>query len=117
MNEFALIFRNEQSPELQFSPEQMQGILAQWRNWIGGMAAQNKLANPGHRLGLEEAAIIRKGDIVTDGPYTELKEMLTGILTVKVETLQEAIELGKGCPIFNAGGSVEVRQVIPTTME
>lgn len=116
MNEFALIFRNEQNPDVQFSPEQMQNILAQWRSWIGGIAAQNKLANPGNRLGFE-GAVIRKGGVVTDGPYAELKEMLTGILVVKTDTLEDAIELGKGCPIFNAGGSVEVRIIIPTTME
>lgn len=116
MNEFALIFRNEQNPDEQFSPEQMQGILAQWRNWIGGIAAQNKLANPGHRLGFD-SAIISKGGVVTDGPYAEIKEMLTGILVVRANTLDEAIELGKGCPIFNAGGTVEVRNVIPTNME
>jgi len=116
MNEFALIFRNEQNPDVQFSPEQMQNILAQWRNWIGGIAAQNKLANPGTRLGFE-GSVIRKGGVVTDGPYAEIKEMLTGILVVQTDTLEEAIELGKGCPIFNAGGSVEVRSIIPMSME
>jgi hypothetical protein len=116
MNEFALIFRNEQDPAKQFSPEQMQDVLTQWRNWIGGIAAQNKLANPGHHLGFE-SAVISKGGVVTDGPYAELKEMLTGILVVRTVTIQEAIELGKGCPIFNAGGTVEVRNVIPTNME
>jgi hypothetical protein len=116
MNEFALIFRNEQNPDQQFSPEQMQNVLKQWRDWIGGIAAQNKLANPGHRLGFESATI-HKGGVVTDGPYAEVKEMLTGILVVKADTLEEAIEFGKGCPIFNAGGTVEVRNVIPTTME
>lgn len=116
MNEFALIFRNEQDPDAQFSPEQMQNILSQWRNWIGGIAAQNKLANAGTRLG-GEGSVIRKDGVVTDGPYAELKEMLTGILIVKADTLEEAIELGKGCPVFNAGGSVEVRFVIPMNME
>jgi hypothetical protein len=116
MNEFALIFRNEQNPDAQFSPEQMQGILTQWRDWMGGIAAQNKLANPGNRLGFE-GAVIRKGGIVTDGPYAEIKEMISGFIIVKTEILKEAIELGKGCPVFNAGGSVEVRIIIPTTME
>lgn len=112
MNEFALIFRNEQNPDVQFSPEQMQNILKQWRDWMGSIAAQNKLANPGNRLSFE-GAVIRKEGLVTDGPYAEIKEMISGYILVQTETLTEAIELGKGCPIFNAGGSVEVRAIIP----
>ena len=115
MNDFSLIFRNEQNPDVQFSPDQMQGILKQWRDWIGGIAAQNKLSNHGNRLGFE-AAVVRGNNVVTDGPYAEIKEMITGFIIVKAETLQEAIELSKGCPIFNAGGSVEVRNIIPTEM-
>ncbi len=116
MNEFSLIFRNEQNPDVQFSPEQMQNVLKQWRDWIGGMAAQNKVANPGSRLGFD-AAIVKGGGVVTDGPYAEIKEIITGFIIVRGETLQDAIELAKGCPIFSAGGSVEVRNVIPTVME
>ena len=112
MNEFSLIFRNEQNPDVQFSPEQMQDILKQWRDWMGGMAAQNKLSNPGNRLGFE-GAVVRKNNMVTDGPYAEIKEMISGYIIVKTDTLEEAIELAKGCPVFNAGGCVEVRSVIP----
>jgi hypothetical protein len=115
MNEFTLIFRNEQNPDVQFSPEQMQNILKQWRDWMGGMAAQNKLANPGNRLGFE-GAVVRKNNMVTDGPYAEIKEMISGYIVVKTETLEEAIELAKACPVFNAGGSVEVRAIIPMSM-
>jgi len=115
MNEFSLIFRNEQNPDAQFSPEQMQNILKQWRDWMGGIAAQNKLANPGNRLGIE-GAVVRKGNVVTDGPYAEIKEMISGFIIVQTETLEEAIELAKGCPVFNAGGSVEVRSIIPISM-
>lgn len=115
MNEFALIFRNEQNPDVQFSPEQMQNILTQWRDWMGSIAAQNKLASRGNRLGFE-GAVIRKGGVVTDGPYAEIKEMLTGFIVVQTDTIEEAIELGKGCPVFNAGGNVEVRSIIPMNM-
>jgi hypothetical protein len=112
MNEFTLIYRNERNPDVQFSPEQMQGILKQWRDWMGSIAAQNKLASPGNRLSFE-GAVVRKGNVVTDGPYAEIKEMISGYSIVQTETLEEAIELAKGCPIFSAGGSVEVRSIIP----
>ena len=42
MNEFVLIFRNDFHPEAKFSPDQMQAIMKQWQNWMGGMAAQRQ---------------------------------------------------------------------------
>jgi len=115
MNEFSLIFRNEQNPDVQFSPEQMQNILKQWHDWMGSIAAQDKLASRGNRLGYE-GALVKKNNVVTDGPYAEIKEMISGYIIVKTDTLEEAIELAKGCPIFNAGGCVEVRNIIPISM-
>lgn len=115
MNEFSLIFRNQQNPDAQFSPEQMQGILKQWRDWIGGIAAQDKLANPGNRLAFE-GAVLNSPTLITDGPYAETKEIISGFIIVKTDTLADAVELAKGCPVFAAGGSVEVRAIIPTQM-
>jgi hypothetical protein len=115
MNEFSLIFRNQQNPDVQFSPEQMQGILMQWRDWMGGIAAQNKLVNPGARLAYE-GAVLTSPTMITDGPYAETKEIVSGSIVVRAETLAEAIEMAKGCPVFTAGGSVEVRSIIPMQM-
>ncbi len=115
MNEFSLIFRNAEHPSVQFSPEQMQGILLQWRDWIGSIAAQDKLASRGARLGIE-GKILKPNDVVTDGPYVEMKEILSGFIIVKADTIEEATEMAKGCPVLNVGGSVEVRSIIPMNM-
>jgi hypothetical protein len=115
MNEFTMIYRSAQMPETQFSPEQMQDVLKQWQSWLGGIAAQNKIAAFGNRLG-PAGATVRSG-MVTDGPYAEVKEMITGYTVLQVDTLEEAIEISKGCPVLKIGGSVEVRAILPTTME
>ena len=115
MNEFSLIFRSAQDPDVQFSPEQMQDVLKHWQDWMGGIAAQGRLANPGNRLGFD-AAVVR-GNVVTDGPYAEIKEMISGYILVKGDTIQCAIEMAKGCPVLKIGGSVEVRSIIPMSMK
>jgi hypothetical protein len=115
MNEFSLIFRNAQHPSVQFSPEQMQDILVQWGDWMGSIAAQDKLASRGARLGVE-AKVLKPNDVVTDGPYVEMKEMLSGFIIVKTDSIEEATALAKGCPILKVGGSVEVRSIIPMNM-
>src|ERR1700761_29208 len=102
MNEFSLIFRSAQDPDVQFSPEQMQDVLKQWQDWMGGIAAQGRLANPGNRLGFD-AAVVR-GSVVTDGPYAEIKEMISGYIVVSADTLQGAVEMAKGFPVLKIGG-------------
>src|SRR5579863_5469234 len=108
MNEFLLIFRNTSLPEGKYSPEEMQHILKQWENWMGSIAAQGKLTNSGSRLGYQ-GVTVRPGNIITNGPYTETKEIVGGYIIVSAESLQQATEIARGCPILDVGGSVEVR--------
>lgn len=112
MNEFAFIFRNDFHPEAQYSPDEMQEILKQWQTWMGGMAAKGQLANSGTRLG-GDGKTVKPSNVVTDGPYAEIKEIITGVIAVKATNIDEAAEIAKGCPILNAGGNVEVRDIIP----
>jgi hypothetical protein len=112
MKEFVMIYRNEAMPEAKYSPDEMQGILKQWENWMGSIAAQNKLSAIGNRLG-SEGRNIKPGNIVTNGPYAEIKEFVGGYTIINVDSIEEATEIAKGCPILNVGGSVEVRDIVP----
>ncbi len=111
MKEFVFIYRNSNS-EVVPSPEEMQQVMTSWMNWMGGIAAQNKLVNNGNRLSMSLAKIVRPDNVISDGPYTEIKEFINGYSIVKTANLDEAVELAKGCPILNTGGSVEVRAVV-----
>ena len=58
-----------------------------------------------------------KGEvIVTDGPFTESKEVVGGFFTILANSLDEAVEISKECPDFDLGGSVEVREVLKIEM-
>lgn len=112
MKEFTLIFRNSSNPNVTPSPEQMQQVLTNWMNWMGSIAAQNKLADKGNRLSMAEAKTVKADNVVTDGPYTEIKEFINGYIIVKTNTIDEAVEIAKNCPILLIGGNVEVRKVV-----
>jgi len=112
MKEFLLIYRNvPPTGDSVPTAEELKEISKPWLDWMGSIAAQNKLANQGNRLGFEGATL--KGDTVTDGPYAEIKELILGYTIVKTETLAEAIEVSKGCPILAVGGNVEIRAIVP----
>lgn len=112
MKEFVLIFRNSANPDFKPSPEQMQQFMTDWMSWMEGMAADNQLADRGHRLSMSEACTVQGGGLVTDGPYTEVREFINGYLIVRTETIQEAAVLAGGCPIVRIGGRVEVRKIV-----
>ena len=48
--------------------------------------------------------------VVTDGPFTESKEVLGGYWMIEVKSRQEAIEWAKKCPA-SANEIIEIRQV------
>lgn len=111
MKEFALIFRLKDISDFKPSPEQMQERM----NWLGSIAAQNKIADKGNTLlpipG--SAKTVKPNNVVTDGPYTEIKEFISGYVVVKAENIDEAVEIAKANPIFEqVGGSIEVREVL-----
>ena len=111
MSEFMMIFRNDYDPSFKPSPEQMQASIKQWQDWIGGIAAQGKFIST-NRLGFE-GKTLKPNNIIADGPYAEVKEIVGGYILVKADTMDEAMKLAEGCPILNIGGHVEVRNVMP----
>ena len=112
MKEFLLVFRRDfVTNGVQPSPEQMQGMMKHWQDWMGGIASQNKMANTGSRLD-SAGKVVTPNNVVTDGPYAEIKESIGGYIIVKAGSLEEATELAKNCPILLIGGNVEVRPVI-----
>lgn len=110
MKEFALIFRLKDITDFQPSPEQMQERM----NWLGSIAAQNKLVDKGNTLlpMPGKAKTVKPENVVTDGPYTEIKEFISGYVVIKAEHIDEAVEMAKGNPIFKIGGNIEVREVL-----
>jgi len=110
MKEFVLLFRLNKKTDAKPSPEQMQERM----NWLGSIAAQNKLADKGKALSIINAKTVKPNNVITDGPYTEIKEFISGFMIVKTDTIEEAVELAKSNPIYKIGGNVEIREVIVT---
>lgn len=112
MKEFALVFRTSEMSGNSVTPAQMQERMTSWMNWMGGIAAKDRLVSRGNRLGIRESRTIDAGGVVMDGPYVEVKEFINGMMIVKAESLDEAVELARECPILQGGGKVEVRLIV-----
>ncbi|MDH4472302.1 MAG: YciI family protein [Fluviicola sp.] len=115
MKEFLLVFRRAESGEatqVPPSPEQIQAMMKPWQDWLGSLAAQNKLVSAGNRLE-SDGKVVSPNAVITNGPYVEIKESIGGYTIIQADSLEEAAELSKGCPILAVGGSVEVRAIVP----
>ncbi len=110
MNEFLLLFRNDvKTTWAKQSSAEMQALAKQWQDWIGSIAAQNKFVSTGNRMS-SDGKVVRSNNVVTDGPYAEIKEALAGYMVIRAKDYEEAVSVAKGCPILRSGGNVEVRQ-------
>lgn len=112
MEEYVLLFRLDiLTKEIQPSPEQMQVYMKQYQDWVGGIAAQNKFVGG---TGLStEGKVVKHPNMVTDGPYVDIKESLAGFISVRAADFEDALRMARECPILGgAGNSVEVRKVV-----
>ena len=110
MEEYALIMRHQDGKKLA-TPEQMETWMKQTMDWIGGIAAQNKFVS-GTGLPFEEAKVVGSNNIVTNGPFGDIKETIGGFIIVKAESVDEAVEFAKGSPVLQGeGNTVEVRKI------
>jgi hypothetical protein len=112
MEEFLILMRLDIiSKNAQPSPEQMQVYMKQYQDWVGGIAAQNKFVG-GKGLSTE-GKVIKSGNIMTDGPFAEVKESIAGFITIRAKDFDEAVSFANKCPILNGpGNSVEVRKIV-----
>lgn len=108
MVEFILLFRRDyQSAELQPSAKQVENFLRPWQNWFSELVTGGKLVRP-IRLDATGRAVFQN-EMVTCGPYIELKESIGGIVVINAENYDDAVAIVKCCPILQLGINVEIR--------
>ena len=74
-------------------------------NAKGIVAGNNGLENTGKTLRGH------RGATVTDGPYSETKEIVGGYILIHAESLSHAVEIARDCPGLDYQLAVEVRPI------
>lgn len=114
MEKFMLIFQGPLPPKM--SPEQMQENMGKWMAWIDKLAKTDQYVSGEPLLPGGKLVTGKNGKSVTDGPYTEGKEIVGGFFIIKAKDMNEAVAISKECPDFEQGTSVQVRQVMKMDM-
>lgn len=114
MEKFMLIFQGGMDPS-SATPEINQKQMGKWMAWIDrlnkdGRYVAGEPLSPGGKL------VSGKNRSVSDGPYTEGKEVVGGFFLINAENFDEAVKIAQDYPSFDYGGSVQVRQVMKIEM-
>jgi hypothetical protein len=110
MNDYVFLYRGADRGG---SPEEMQRRMQKWVTWMKELAEQGHLKDRGHPLERGGKTVRGRQKTVIDGPFAEAKDAIGGYTLVQAGDLEAAVEISKGCPIFEAEtGTVEVRPVL-----
>jgi hypothetical protein len=114
MEKFMLIFHGGHMNGM--SPDQMQAHMGKWMAWVEKLNKANQYVSgepllPGGKLITGKA-----GKSVTDGPYTEGKEVVGGFFIINAKDMTEVVDICKDYPDYEYDGSIQVRQVMKMEM-
>jgi hypothetical protein len=113
MAKFMLLLHDNPGSFTAMGPEQMQKTIEKYMAWSNRLR-QAGLMHGSDKLKDEPGKVLRgkNGKLrVTDGPYSETKEVLGGYFVIEADSYEQAIERSRDCPHLEYGGTIEVRQV------
>ncbi|HSG99986.1 MAG TPA: YciI family protein [candidate division Zixibacteria bacterium] len=108
MADYLLLIRN--GDFVDFSPEEIQGIIQKFSNWAARLREEGKLKDAS-KLADGGAVVKSSNGSIVDGPFTETKEAVGGFFLIEAADLAEATAVARGCPGLEYGDWVEVRPI------
>ena len=114
MEKFMLIFHGGQMDGM--SPEEMQAHMGKWFAWIEKLNKTEQYVAGEPLLPGGKFVSGKAGKSVTDGPFTEGKEVVGGFFIVNAKDMDDAVAICKDYPDYEYNGSVQVRQVMKVDM-
>jgi hypothetical protein len=87
-------------------------LMSNFVAWTQSLKARGQLAAV-ERLTPDGGSTVRKKRdvVVVDGPYAEMRELVSGLYIVEAKDQDEANRIAGECPLIAIGGSVEVRAI------
>lgn len=117
MGRFLLLFHDAPDDFLPYREQELREIYAEYAAWRDALVREgrhldsNKLCFEGGRSLRGRGGRVR----VTDGPFTEAKEVIGGYTLIRAQDYDEAVAVARECPQLRYGQWIEVRAVDPRT--
>jgi hypothetical protein len=112
MLEYVLLLHSRDNVFDMLSPEEIQGVIQRYGNWRASLSEKGHPAN-GKKLRDRTGRVMKSGagnPVITDGPYTEAREIIGGFFAFTADSFEQAVELAADCPHLEFG-TIEIREV------
>ncbi len=108
MNQYMVVLHGKPSEWNKHSDEEQKQLLSRYMAWVEKLKTDGRFKKGSelHQTHRDLKSVNNK--IVVDGPFPETKEVLTGFFIITASTLDEAVEVSKGCPALSHGDWVQV---------
>jgi hypothetical protein len=101
MAKYVLVYKGGGMGE---TPEEQQKTMEAWMNWFGSLG--DSVVDGGTPFG--PSSSIGSDGSITDGGASQL----TGYSIIAADSLADADDKAKGCPVLVSGGSIEVYETL-----
>ncbi len=111
MEKFLLLIREDAERRGKMTQEEFDDCIRIMSGWV------ESLAQSGNFISCEplqhRGKFVNKDMVVSDGPFIEAKEAITGYFLIHAENIEQAASIAQTCPFVLAGRmGIEVRPVI-----
>jgi hypothetical protein len=115
MQQYMILIYEDETPYVTSPPDSpvFQEVMEAHIRFAGQVEEHGAKLLGGNALQPTATATSVRGDVVTDGPFAETKEVLGGYYLIDARDLDHALEIAKLCPA--RFGGVEVRPIMDTS--
>ncbi|MEL6968703.1 MAG: YciI family protein [Bacteroidota bacterium] len=96
MKQYLILLKGKK--ELDYSPDKLQERLEAYRKWAFDLGDTYVI---GQRLERSGVHFKDKGEVLTDGPFLEAKEIIAGYVIINASSLDQAIGITKTLPLID----------------
>jgi hypothetical protein len=107
-NQYVLIIRSKTN--IKASPEMIKTNIQHWTAWMTDLGQHGKIAG-GYRFPVEGITLTGADKAAKSTAYVAGGELVSSFLIINAADLNEARKIATGCPTFELGGNVEIRQI------
>lgn len=111
MKHFMLFFREDLEAAKQLTEQQIQEDIERMVEWVESLSKSGNFVS-GEPLE-NEIRMVNKETVISDGPYIETKEAVTGYMIISATNIDQATQIAQGCPLLSFNiKQVEVRPIL-----
>jgi hypothetical protein len=111
MEKFLFIIREDLKKLKQWSEEERYNAIREMDKWVRSLVEKGNYLS-GDALGIA-GSYVNKDHVLSDGPFIEAKEGISGIIFMQATNLQDAVSLAQTCSFVQRGDmAIEVRPLL-----